>query len=344
MNPHIGHRRQDCWWEPIYDPEVALEPDPYDWDIARDACPSRRYIAGQTLDTHATPGDTFKVNRATYRECDFQGTFRANPLFMFDECRFIGCDFAYSSWQNAHFRKCAFIGTSLSLSSFKRCEFRDCTWERVGIGSKTEFAGTFISNPSALIAATVSQTDPKDKSRKHRVYQWQRLLTTRAHVLRSLMLSHGTVGDEHVFYEIVKLHELKRLTARMAEDLFNIAFSPLVGKIANGVALLFHLLNFVLMSLFGLTNKWGESVSRPCLAFGLIFWGFAEVYQRWKFNTAIPHPFQKSFDITLLVGYSNQVALNDLQLAIVESAQVTMAVIIYTIFFSTMISKLSRAR
>jgi hypothetical protein len=341
---HIGHRRRDCWWEPIYNPDVALEPDPYDWDLKRDAGPSRRYIAGQTLDARLIPGDTFKVVDVTFRECDFQGAYRASPVVMFDECRFVGCDFAYSSWRGAHFRKCAFTDTSLSLSSFEKCEFRDCTWERVGIASKTDFERTFVSNPGALISATVSQTNPKDRSWRHRIYQWHRLLSTRAHVLRSLMLSHSTVGDEHVFYETVKLHELQRHKARMAEDLFTIAFSPLDGKMAGGWALPAHLLNFGLMNLFGLTNKWGESTSRPCLVFGLIFWGFAEIYQRVKFNAAIPHPFQKSLDITLLVGYSNQVAPSDPLLTITQNIQVTMAVIVYTVFFSTVVSKLSRAR
>ena len=97
------------------------------------------------------------------------------------------------------------------------------------------------------------------------------------------------LGDEHVFYETVKLHELQRYKARMAEDVFDIAFKPLGIKIAALFRLLFHGLNYLLMALFGLTNGWGESVSRPCLVFAAIYFGFAQVYDRATFSTAIHH-------------------------------------------------------
>lgn len=341
---HIGTRRKTCWWEPIYQPELVLESAPYDWDLKRDAGPSRRYVAGETLSAKVTAGDTFTIKKATFRDCDFQGFFKANPIVMFDECQFINCDFAYSSWQGAHFRKCLFADVSISLATFEKCEFRDCGWSRIGIASRTDFSKTFVSNPGTLVGATISNTDPRDKTWKHRAYQWHRLHGTRAHVLRLLMLSHGAVGDEHVFYETVKLHELQRYKARMAEDVFDIAFKPAGAKVAALFKLLFHSLNYFLMALFGLTNGWGESVSRPCLVFAAIYFGFGQVYDRANFASAIPHPFQKSFDITLLVGYGNQIAPSDYLLTMVQNLHAALAIIVYSVFFSTMISKLSRAR
>lgn len=341
---HIGNRRTLCWWEPIFATGVAPILTPYDWNLAANAGPTNCYIAGAALDAHVTPGDTFKIRGKTFQDCDFQGAFRASPVIMFDECRFEGCDFAYSSWLGAHFRKCTFINSSLSLAAFEKCEFRDCAWQGIGMASKTDFTKTFISNPKALIAAMVSLTNPKDTTLKHKNIQWYRRSGTRAHVLRSLMLSHGTVGDEHVFYETVKLHELQRYKARMAEDLHNILFEPVGKKVTNLFGLVLHLLNYLLMALFGLTNRWGESVSRPCLVFGAIYGAFGGIYTLGKFAAPIPHPWQKSFDITLLVGYGNQVKDTDAVLSMTQNIHAVLAVIVYTVFFSTMISKLSRAR
>lgn len=73
------------------------------------------------------------------------------------------------------------------------------------------------------------------------------------------------------------------------------------------------------------------------MAFGLI-------YSLAPFETGIDHAFQKSFDITLLVGYGNQVAASDARLSLVQDIHAGIAIILYTMFLSTMISKLSRAR
>lgn len=299
---HIGSRRTLCWWEPIFAPNGAPTLKPYDWNLEANAGPTGSYIAGSDLDTHVIPGDTFKITGKTFQDCDFQGFFRANPVIMFNECRFETCDFAYSSWFGAHFRKCTFTNSSLSMAAFEKCEFRDCRWQRIGVASKTEFTKTFLSNPKDLSAAMISLTNPRDVSFKHRSTQWFRLSGTRAHVLRSLMLSHGSVGDEHVFYETVKLHELQRYKARMAANIHNIIFESLQSKVANLFGLMFHLLNFLLMALLGLTNRWGESVSRPCLVFAAIYAAFGWIYKLGKFGSPIVHPWQKSFDITLLVG------------------------------------------
>lgn len=148
---HIGNRRKTSWWEPIYGPDITMFAEPYDWDLERDAGPHRRFIPGVALTRKLNAGEIFFVRKATFRECDFQGAFRGDPIVMFEDCQFINCDFAYSSWVGAHFKQCKFSDSSLSLASFERCEFRDCVWERLGVASRSEFSKTFVDDPGAFI-------------------------------------------------------------------------------------------------------------------------------------------------------------------------------------------------
>lgn len=341
---HIGNRRKTSWWEPIFGPDIVMSPEPYDWDLERDAGPHRRLVAGVALTRQINAGEIFFVRRVTFRECDFQGAFRGDPILMFEDCQFINCDFAYSSWIGAHFKQCKFSDSSLSLASFQRCEFRDCEWERLGVASRTEFVATFVSHPGSFIRATVSRTNPTDNSEKHRAHQAYRLSGTRAHVLRSLMLSHAAVGDEHIYYRTVRLHELQRCIARIAQDIYELVHGKTSRKIWYILRLPFNTLDYLLMRLLGLTNAWGASVSRPCALLVGVFMAFGLIYSLAPFETGIDHAFQKSFDITLLVGYGNQVAASDARLSLVQDIHAGIAIILYTMFLSTMISKLSRAR
>lgn len=343
---HIGNRRATNFWEPIYGPEIKLVGEPYDWDLERDSGPTRRFIPGETLTRKLLAGETLTIRNITFRECDFQGRFEATSIVMFDGCHFIGCDFAYSTWMNAHFKNCAFAHSSLAMATFERCEFRGCTWERMGVsGNKTDLVRTFIDNPKALVAAMFSGLDPKRvSSKEHACYQWYRLSGTRAHVLRAIMLSHATVGDEHVYYRTVELHELQRNRARLHEDWYHLRFSP--GRPRRRA--IWHAplqaLNLALMWFFGLTNGWGESVSQPSMLFGAVYAVFGTIYAVAPFSPSVAHPWQKSFDITLLIGFTNHNHVDQWALTLVQDVHAIFAVILYTIFFSTLISKLSRTR
>lgn len=341
---HIGRRRKVCWWEPIYEPDLKLSSHPYDWDIERDSGPYRRFISGSNLRTKVTPGDTFKITNATFKECDFQGTFAPDVLIMFDRCNFISCDFAFSNWKDTHFRACSFQESSISLSSFERCEFRDCKWENIGFGSKTEFVRTFINNPGELIGASISNRNPSNSSQEHKYYQWYRLKGTRAHLLRTIVISHESIGDEHTYYDTVKLHELQRTTARMSRDCYAIIFSKLTEKLRSLVSLIFCLFDYLILRSFGTLNGWGASASRPFFALATCFAFFGSIYKWATFQEAIARPYQKSFDITFLVGYGNQAQTGDLALTIVQDLHALISLVIYSVFFATVISKLSRAR
>jgi hypothetical protein len=341
---HIGNRRRDCWWEPIFDTEFALDEEPYDWDLQRDAGPSRRFVPASTLVAQIKPGDTLEIRGILFRECDFQGVFEGNPIIMFDRCRFVGCDMAYSTWRRCHFKECTFDRCSISLATFDACELRGCSWSNIGLSSRTELSRTFLSNPGELIAASVSGRDPRRPTWKNSMHQWFRLRGTRAHLLRTIMLSHATTGDEHTYYKTVRLHELQRSSARVAQDLYETIFGPGWRRLVAMPAMLLHSFNYAIMRTLGALNGWGESAGRPFMALLGCWAAFGFLYSKVPFARSIPSPFQKSFDLTFLVGYGNQVVSGDAALTIVQDFHVLAAIVIYSVFFATVISKLSRAR
>ncbi|UYY60015.1 pentapeptide repeat-containing protein [Sphingomonas sp. S2-65] len=341
---HIGHRRRDCWWEPIFDPEFVLDQEPYDWDLQRDAGPYRRFVPASTLAARIKAGETLEVRGILFRECDFQGAFEGDPIIMFDQCRFIACDLAYSTWRRCHFKDCTFQDCSISLASFHACELRGCSWSNIGIASRTEMNKTFLSNPGQLIAASVSGRDPRRKTWEHRMHQWFRLRGTRAHFLRTVMLSHATTGDEHTYYETVRLHELERSSARVAQDIYETIFGPGWRRLVAIPATVLHSFNYAIMRALGSLNGWGESASRPFMALLACWIVFGAIYSKVKFASRISAPFQKSFDLTFIIGYGNQVAPSDPMLTFVQDIHALAAIVIYSVFFATVISKLSRAR
>ncbi|MEI5689028.1 hypothetical protein V8201_18200 [Sphingomonas kyungheensis] len=174
--------------------------------------------------------------------------------------------------------------------------------------------------------------------------QWFRLRGTRAHLLRTVMLSHATTGDEHTYYDTVRLHELQRSTARVAQDAYKIVFGPGLKRLSSVPAMLLHSFNYAILRSLGALNGWGESAGRPFMALLACWVLFGFLYGHVRFSSQVDAPFQKSFDLTFLVGYGNQVTSTDFALTIVQDLHVLIAIVIYSVFFATVISKLSRAR
>jgi uncharacterized protein YjbI with pentapeptide repeats len=341
---HIGHRRRTGWWEPTYAPALDGSLTTWDWDFSDNTGPSRRFVNGATLSAKVEKGDTYKLPGLTFRECDLQGDFKPGSIVLFDECKFIKCDFAFSSWKDTNFRKCTFEDCSFSLATFERCEFRDSTWIRIGLqGSKTEFIRCFVTNAADLVRAGFSGRRANDATLHHRLYQWHRLQGTKAHVARTLLLGHQQVGDDHTFYRTARLHDLQGSYAKIAQNIFSICYGP--RRLRSFIVLLVNFLENVILRAFGLLNGWGSSSIRPLLVMLIFFLLFGILYSYLPFGVTIDRPFQKSFDLTTLIGYGNQTAPAEaVTLAVFQDLHALLSMVLYTVFFATIVSKLSRAR
>lgn len=304
LNRHIGNRRRSSWWEPIFNPQLKLPETPYDWDIERDSGPNKRFVSGRDLANISPDGEIFTVSGKTFHQCDLQGEFFGKPILIFDECKFIDCDFAYSRWTAVHFKKCTFSKTSLSLAYFNNCEFRGSIWRSIGVASRTEFNNTFIDKPEKLISATISNTNPNDSSKFHKEYQKSRLLSTRAHVLRNILNSHVQTGEESVYYNTLKHHELSKCYANISKNWSNIVHARKGAKTQRSIKLLLSILDLLFIRILGTINSWGESVSRPFIFLASSTLLFSLIYKYVPGIDGKEAPIQRSFDISILAGYT----------------------------------------
>lgn len=344
-NRHYGTRRADCWWEPIFNPDLQGKLVKGSWDFSQTAGPLGKYFLGADLKNLVKKAEQHEIREIKFIDCDFQGKFDPETIVMFDECTFVRCDFAYSDWKDTHFRLCTFESCSISLASFSRCQFRDNTWISLGFsGSKTEFHNCQITNPAELVGAGVSRTRKSDKPRRLKLYQWYRLQGTKAHLSRTLMLSHESTGDEQNFFEIARTHDLQQSFAKIAKAVFNLIFSEEQGRIRSLLQLMFGVIENLLIRFFGAINGWGISTLRPLSSLVVIYVAFAFFYYYGDY-ASLERAFQKSFNITILAGYSNEYSPDmSGNLVWIQNVQAIVSIVVYTVFFGTVLSKVSRAR
>lgn len=342
---HHGSRRLDCWWEPIYNPSLQGKLERGDWQFEDSAGPSKRYFTGPSLVAATSKGVLYNVKLVHFVSCDFQGSFNPETIVMFDGCRFMNCDFAYSYWRDTHFRNCHFEGCSFSLASFSRCQFRGNTWVQLGFsGSKTDLEKCHVTNPEEFIGAGFSGTLPGDNSFKQRIYQWYRLQGTKAHLARTLLASHEATGDDASFYETAKVHDLQQSFGRIAKHLNNLLYASEYGRIRAFFGVLFGISENLLLRFFGLINGWGASILKPLVSLITLFVLFSVFYKYGSEMAWLP-ALQKSFNITILVGYGNEYQETlSRNLKILQNVHAIISIIIYSVFFGTIISKLSRVR
>ena len=340
MDDHVGNRRRESWWDPIYAPDLPPKMKPCFWQPEDDAGPSVKFIYGPNFTSAVNKGDPHRIRRKTFDRCDFQGVFEANPQIEFQDCHFIECDFAHSLWIDTNFKKCTFEKCSIALARFVRCEFRDVTWEKIGIsGSKTDFEKCFLIDAPKLIDAAFSGTRERNSPRRHRMEQWYRLQASRAQLSRTILNCHSEVGDEREFYRIAKKHDLQSVKADFAKDLFNLWYEYKFLKI---IALVSSSANFLLMYALGFLNGWGRSILRPLVALLILFLFFMVAYGLFFHQNDYA---LKSFNITILLGYGNEMEeIMPLGLRLSQVIHAIAAIFLYSILVGTIIAKMSRVR
>lgn len=347
LQQQIGNRRVDAWWEPTHNPALANPLPESDWTFVNSTGVQGLFLPADVLCASGAAGVVIKLSDLTFTQCNLQGEFNHRPSMLFDRCRFHNCDFAFSNWKYVTFRECEFVNCSLSLSSFNDCEFRDCKWQHIGYtGSKTNIDTTFITNPKELIQAGYSGSDPaKADNKKHISYQRYRLEGTKSHIARTLLYSHQRVGDDATFYQTAKYHDIQQNRAKLFRVLYNARFGKSLTSFVQWSLLPAVLVERVLLQGMGMLNGWGANLLRPLL--GLILSGviFGLIYKYIPLGEEVRAPWQRAFDISNIAGYGSQVKNEQpVLLRRVEGLQLIIAILFYTVFFSTAVARNSRAR
>ncbi len=342
----LGNRRVECWWEASYDPNLDDKTKLGAWPTVENQTIEQRYFIGNTVSANIKEVDSSILKLIRFSNCDFQGRFDPNCILIFDQCHFYKCDFGYSIWKDAHFKNCEFRGCSLSIAAFERCQFRNNKWEKVSYsGSKTEFLNSFISNPHELIKAGYSGVNPADGTQKHYWYQAYRLEETKAGLSRKMVRSQREAGEDRDFYNAIRTSDLQQTKADIAKHLYNLAFDKWSSKPSALIKFIFFLIERILSQVIGWINLWGRSSLMPLILIILNVMLYSLIYYFGFETPNYATGFQKSFNIAILAGYSSELSHgNSLTLNILQNVQATISIILYSVFFGTIIARFARVR
>jgi hypothetical protein len=319
---------------------------PRGWDFSKDAGPLKASFDLATLDAFISGGGSRVFKSVRFRDCDFQGYSSNKSQIVFDQCDFIGCDLSLSTFADCKFSRCSFESSSIGQTTFKNVEFRDCKWKKIGASSnETVFDSVFITNPAAFNDALWTQLDKKflEQRKVKASYQWHRHEATKSTIARMLLNNHRLLGDDRTFYESVRVFETQQAYSKFCRAVYN-STTRWYRLLWFGPVAIFWLAELVLLWLFGLLNAWGASALRPLLALVALF-ALAAAYYRLVWKDGASSYLQTSFDITTVAGYtkaSSTTLPSSLQSAM--SVHLLIALILYTVFFATIVARLSRVR
>lgn len=349
--PLLRTRRLSGWWEPTYNPDIAGEFAAGDWTLPERAA-HKKVFSASALQKALSDGavKSLKFSRIRFGTCDFSGGFDiGHRTIIFDKCEFIDCDFGLSTWKRAKFTGCTFDGCSLSQSTWINSEFRRCRWSLMGIsGNETVLDHVFIDNPDAFVSSAYTRLDAailKEKGASPR-FQKTRLEETKATVARNIYNNHKIMGDEQNFYEACKTYILQSSKAKIFDHASAVLDSgaTIRNKLKSTWNLIGSLIELSILFSFGASNNWGGSVARPLGGIALTFGIFAILYGS-LYEVSPSEAIERAFDITMIAGFTRSVTASDSGSILYASwLNLISAILFYTVFFATVVAKISRTR
>lgn len=343
----MRQRRETCWWETTYDPKLVGALADGTWTFDHDVGPTKKFFTSEALQSHVDAGGIAVFRDIIFTQCDFQGHFHLSSQIVFNNCSFINCDLSLSTWENVKFSSCTFSTVSLGQATIRDCEFRGCIWQDISFSPNAfELHDTYISNPSDFIKSATTNLDPVVLEAKNAsaFEQKMRLETTKAIIARRVWKMLQNEGSEDTYYEALKTFLLQNATSEVSSIKLSRSKER---KLRRRASLMFAQNVWVcereILRLFGFVNRWGASVVRPVAFIFLNFFVFTVLYYILGVES-ISSSAQRSFDIAIVAGYTNYGDESDSLKLLMQNIQIIISIILYTLFFSTIINRVSRAR
>ncbi|MCW1431577.1 pentapeptide repeat-containing protein [Novosphingobium sp. JCM 18896] len=340
-------RRETCWWEPTYDPDLVGKLAEGVWDFAHARGPTRCFFRDDGYQD-AAKASRHKFSDVTFTDCDFGGFFVLEIQVAFNGCTFVNCDFGLTTWKNVKFSNCKFTKCSFGQTVFTNCEFRGCKWADIGLSpNMLELNSTYISNASELISAAYTNLDESVLSNKkvRREDQVVKLEHTKATISRRILRNLQEEGDEGAFYDAVKTFQIQQARARRFQARQDTADNPGILLSRSRLLHLSWTTEEFILKIIGKLNDWGASIVRP-LAMTIALTVLMSCIYNWLCTPQIfPHAaLQRSFDITILAGYSNYGSEKDKLTYFIQNLHVALATLFHAITFTTIVTRLVRVR
>lgn len=332
-----GHtRRRTNFWDPIYE-NKSTPIERGTWAEIGNKSSSDRVFQFNNAHKELTE---FKTSILIFEghkffKCDFRGYLEPYSQVVFKNCYFYKCDFGLSWLNNIKLSGCKFRMSSFTQCNMNGAEFRKTIWHDIGIsGNETVVNDCYITNPmdflSAMFVTAVSSEKEKSKFAKFQK------LATQATVSRGLIIASKKHGSESEFYRAVEAYELYQGRSRVAEAEF---------MEAKGLKL-FRIFQHKFLKAFGTLNSWGKNPLKPLTLLFASFLLFCTVYTFMLESHSVLNGVEKSFNITVIAGYS--VEASDAKqhdfFRVIQAFQFLVSLILYTVFFATLVGRLSRVK
>ncbi|HEF4840210.1 TPA: pentapeptide repeat-containing protein [Burkholderia vietnamiensis] len=341
----VRNKRSKNYWEPTFNPTKAAPTGVYDWDASGATGVADLLCRSHELrEKMKHRGQTrWPVSSFRFTDCDFEGGF---VNITFKNCTFVGCDFGSSVWENAKFSNCVFKKCSLSMCTFKQSQFIECAWDKIGMsGTETKFFDTTLSNPVEFISAGYTNVDVDVLAQNNRdaAYQLMRLEETKTKVARLILSNNERSGDDVTYYKSVEAYLRQIIKSKISSCKYNIRNR--IKLWVNVPALPIFYAESIFLRISGAINNWGASVARPAIVGILIGIVFMLWYRFYGMAPALKVAAMKSFDVTLLFGYTKH-AQNDSGFPeqVAYAINAFLGLWWYAIFVPTIINRISRVR
>ncbi|CAN0622107.1 conserved membrane protein of unknown function [Burkholderia multivorans] len=341
----VRGKRSKNFWEPIFNPTKPPPVGIHDWDASGKTGVTDLLCRSRELEVRMEHrGQTrWPVNSFSFTDCDFEGKF-VNVIFK--NCTFIGCDFGSCAWENAKFSNCIFKKCSLTVCTFAQSQFIGCEWDKIGIsGTETKFFDTSVSNPLEFISAGYTNTDPGvlAQNNKDATYQLMRLEETKTKVARLILSNNERSGDDGTYYKSIEAYLRQIIKSKLSNCKYSI--KNRVKLWVNIPALLIFYAESFFLRISGAVNNWGASVARPALVGIFIGFVFTFWYRYFGMTPSLKVAAMKSFDVTLLFGYTKHAQIGNCFFEQISyAANAFFGLWWYAIFVPTIINRISRVR
>lgn len=346
-NSKTRAKRTRNFWEPIFDPSFSGPISNFDWDTRASTGVKNSLCGSEELDKimNSTSATRWAIKNFEFQSCDFIGYFTRGLTF--SGCKFNNCDFGSTTWKNVKFNNCLFEKCSLTLTTFEQCQFINCNWNEIGVsGTETKIYDSVISNPLAFIGAAYTNLDKeilRQQGNTTPEFQKMRLEETKAKLSRTILLNNEQHGDDSMYYEGIKTYLTQSLRAKKERAKYEQTSKnkPAINRI---ITLLCEIENIVLRA-SGAVNGWGGSLARPALLglFLVIF--FAIIYYFEDKNLGAKLATIKSFDITLLIGYTKHATSSSEWIdQFLYAINALVGLWWYAVFVPTVINRVCRVR
>lgn len=346
----MNFKRQNNFWEPIYDPSInSSKFVEFDWNLANSKGPKLSICSAGELNSLLSSSTHYFAETATFDKCDFEGKFNFCRI-TFKKCIFEKCDFGRTEWENVKFSNCTFIDCSFSTVKFSNTQFIRCSWKNIGISAEEmNFENVLISNPKEFITSAYTNTDEdvlvqKGTSAAHQLY---RLEKTKSKTARKLLSSIEKNGDEDMFYEAVMTNTNQISIWKSSEAKYFLKYgnSSFISRMKWFFLWAIFSLEKIIISMSGKINGWGGQVGRAGLCGLGIILLFSACYYFLGVTPGIGQSTIAALEITLLVGFTKYTSLNN---TLLEQTAYAVNVVLglwwYAVFVPTVINRISRVR